>query len=216
MTRVLLLAAGEKKRWDNYLDVPKHLAPVGGEPLIHGTIRRLTEHGFDDVVVTVSGWQDCGFAVSPARAELVVGRRTEITSCRALWPKTRPVLMLYGDTYFSDALLGDMAAVRDSGDPWWWVWGRKHAGNGKWYGEMWGWWVPPAAQSTLIAADVEMQRAFRAGEIDRRLGWEMYRAMYGWLEWDRVPLDRWREWDDETEDFDTPQDYRTWLALRRP
>ena len=39
----ILLAGGNQRRWNNYTGVPKHLAVVGGEPVIVRTCRQIKD-----------------------------------------------------------------------------------------------------------------------------------------------------------------------------
>lgn len=52
-TAFILLAAGNAELWDNYLNVPKQLAPFGGEPLIVRTMRQVRDRlGIEPIVMT--------------------------------------------------------------------------------------------------------------------------------------------------------------------
>ena len=49
--RLVVLAAGKGTRMRGVLSVPKPLAPVGGTPLLHRTMRQFHEVGFLDQCV---------------------------------------------------------------------------------------------------------------------------------------------------------------------
>lgn len=50
--KYVIMAAGEGKRWNNFLGVPKHLIEINGETLLERTTRLLKENGVDDFVIT--------------------------------------------------------------------------------------------------------------------------------------------------------------------
>lgn len=47
--KAIIIAAGQATRWNNHLGVPKHFAPVDGEPILHRTVRLLCERGVRDI-----------------------------------------------------------------------------------------------------------------------------------------------------------------------
>ena len=48
-TTILILCAGEAKRWNNYLDVPKQLISINGETLLDRTVRLLNSKELYDI-----------------------------------------------------------------------------------------------------------------------------------------------------------------------
>ena len=49
--RIILLAAGEMKRWQHYLNVLKHLVVIEGELKLHLLIKQGRKSGIDDIRV---------------------------------------------------------------------------------------------------------------------------------------------------------------------
>jgi len=107
-SRVVIMAAGNGKRWKNHLGVPKQLAPVKGEPILLRTIRLLKERGITDIWVTVrykGQYGDLGVQeYVPENNEYDIDR---IYASREL----APGIWLYGDCYYTekaiDTILGD-------------------------------------------------------------------------------------------------------------
>jgi len=100
--RVVIMAAGSGKRWANYLGVPKHLAPVGGEPLIHRTIRQLKERGITDIIVTVREIGQLGdLGVTEYVKPFNDCEIDRVYGAKDLAPCT----FLYGDTCYTDKAL---------------------------------------------------------------------------------------------------------------
>ena len=77
--RILILAAGDGTRWNNYRGVPKHLAPLCGEPILHRTVRMITERRPDaDVRVIVRDMSDRRYLVAGSkRAKAKLNRFAE-------------------------------------------------------------------------------------------------------------------------------------------
>ena len=50
-TRAIFICAGEATRWDSYLGVEKHYAPIEGEPIIERAVRLFKAEGIKDIFV---------------------------------------------------------------------------------------------------------------------------------------------------------------------
>jgi hypothetical protein len=218
LTRALLLAAGDTTRWGNHLDVPKHLIPIHGEPLIHRTQRQLRERGITDITVIARPEHHHTF---PAPGTTITTPAPTARSwiqewdgSRHLWHPTQRTVIIYADCYLTDALAD--AITTDPGDPWH-VYARFTPSTitGKKYGEMFGWVITPAAHETLDRARSTAIDLVTTGQWWRALGWEVYRAAVN------LPITTYegREelhsvaWDDASDDFDTPDEWETWFKL---
>lgn len=217
-TRVLVLAGGGGRRglWRTEVH-SKHMIPVRGEPLLHRTVRLLAGLGAADIVVMAD--EDCGdYVIPPARHSLPRhpaaardrGWVQEWEPSRHLWLPEGRTLILYGDVLFSEPLLRRM--VGDPGDPWH-VYAR-HGGSantGKPYGEMWGWVFTHSAHPALDRAQAEAIAWRDSGLWRRALGWEVYRRAMGQRPDVHCRDDRhFVDWDDLTEDFDSPAEWDEW------
>ena len=222
MMRALILAAGEAKRWGNYMDVPKHMIPIKDMPLIHRTQQMLWERYVRDIVVVAQ--EDREHYVTPyARREsplfyprLLSNGDTwhqEWDSSLHLWPTDEPVIILYGDVYFTEALMD--AITRDPADTWK-VYARHGASQrtGKAYGEMFGWVIPPGDMKHLRASQAVAASYRSNGLWNRCLGWETYRIATKNVPWHHAKDDvHFKDWDDESDDFDDPKDWDVWAKL---
>lgn len=220
MTRALILAGGERTglRWPPPPAVPRHLVPIRGEPMIHRTTRMLAEHGIEDIRVFADP-SDTDYVIAPAIHEYprAVERDwvQEWEPSHHMWPEEGRVMILYGDCYFSDALVDAMCA--DSGDPWnvYARHGGSHRNTGKSYGEMFGWVFDAKHADELWRCQQEAIAWKERGDWDRALGWEVYRIAMGQWPGHHYKGDHFIDWDDASEDFDLAEDYGNW-AVRNP
>lgn len=226
--RVIIAAAGGQAKWDNYLGVPSHLAPLtahGGEPLLQRTIRQALDHT-DDVHLTAP--DDDRYAVwsmLPADADGLERRArlhhrspdepSEYASTRDLWAEDVRTVLLLGDVYFTDTAMrrimrdphrrfrayGRAARSRTTGC----TWGELFASS---------WWPEQHATMDRHLATVHAARA--AGTVLRPPGWMLLRAWQGTpLHMHRVRRPWFAEIDDDTDDLDYPADYDRHPATRR-
>lgn len=219
MTRALILAGGEGKRWANYLGVPQHLIPIKGEPLLHRTQRLLHERGVEDIRVVCKPRDRNRYVMPYARHEPMryVEREweQEQESSRHAWNIYGKTIILYGDVYFTEPLLDAITA--DSGDPWK-VYARWSGSEitGKGYGEMFGWVFNLDAHAVIDAARDNAIAHVEDGRWWRALGWEVFRDAIG------LPIPQYGggsdsehavDWSDASDDFDHPKDWDVWQKL---
>lgn len=212
MTRVIIAAAGSQHKWGGHLGVPKHLAPVDGEPLLARTIRQartLTE----DVHLTCP--DDPRYTLPGATTHV---RRphapNEYISTRTLWNPSGRTILLLGDVYFTDHAIATIATVTEPGFR---VFGRPHQSHitGTPYGEIFAasWW--PGQHDGLDAHLTRITAAYRDGRARRQDGWTLLRSIQGTDLNRHVVLGTYfTVIDDETDDFDYPADYERHPATR--
>lgn len=212
MTTALILAGGDKTRWGNHRGVPKHMVPIGDEPLIHYLQRQLTARGVEVLVKCrpedVADFVTTGTAV-PVEFEPEPWQ-FEWDDSRHVWPQHR-LLILYGDCFYTPQLLD--AVVADTAKGWrlYARWDESRI-TGKPWGEPWVWVIQPDAHAELDAAVAHASQMFRSGQTNRCMAWEVYRAAAGFnLNEHRRETLHGMEWSDFTEDFDFPDDYERWL-----
>lgn len=216
--RALIICAGEQERWKNHLGMPKHLAPLCGEPILHRTVR-LARQYTSDVRVIVKNMGDDRYKVAGARraaAKLDPSNydADKFLSSRHLWSGTGRTVILYGDVWFSDAA---MAQIFDPGplQDGWQVFCRFGGSSitGAPGGENFAHVIDPPAHEAYEAALYRICDLRRRRVIWRNGGWEAYRAMCG------LPDDMLLKHadyghatviDDWTEDMDEPGDYDGW------
>lgn len=223
MVRVIIAAAGPQHKWGNYLGVPSHLAPVGGEPLLARTVRQALTIS-DDVHVTYppgdDRYLDAVMMTDPGLIAVNVHARgesypSEYHATHRLWnPDGRTVLLL-GDTYFTDAAI---ALIASFGERRYQGFGRRGASRvtGCRYGELWAasWWPEQHKQQDEYLAKIKSLR--ERGIVTRPTGWMLLRA------WQGTDLAKHRcdpQWmttiDDLTDDFDFPSDYDNHPVIKK-
>lgn len=215
--RVIVAAAGPQHKWGNYLGVPSHLAPVGGEPLLARTLRQALTIS-DDVHVTYPPGDYRYLDAVPigvaahARGEAYP---SEYHATHRLWNPDGRTILLLGDTYFTDAAIATIAGFG----------GRRYQGFGRHgksnvtgcrYGELWAasWWPEHHKQQDAYLAKIKSLR--ERGIVTRPTGWMLLRA------WQGTDLAKHRclpEWmttiDDLTDDFDFPPDYDNHPVIKK-
>lgn len=216
--RVIIRCAGSGERWGDHLGVPKHLAPLCGEPVLHRAVRLVTELAPDaDVRVVVPSLTDRRYLVPGSRR--VTDRPTpangdldKVASSRHLWDRDGRTVLLWGDTWWGIETLADVL-TRPLDAPHTWL--RATAGGG---GEVFAFAFEAEHLPRVDAALDRALDAHHAGELANgghlglpvRGGWALYRALRG-AAWDAggdhggsTIVTDW------TEDMDTPRDWDRW------
>ena len=101
-TRVLILAAGDGIRWENYRNTPKHRLIIENEVLIERTARQFLKYTNDVVIVgnkNAHQVEGCSMYV-PGQGRNLKDMAKFISS-QTIWSDDRTVL-LFGDVYFTD------------------------------------------------------------------------------------------------------------------
>lgn len=219
--RIVIMAAGGGERWGNYQNTPKQLIPVDGEPLIKRTIRQLKERGVTDIWMTVKQLKQYGeLGVNeyiPKDNKIAIDR---IYASREL----SPAIYLYGDVFYSeramDVILSDTHEFR--------FFGRAEPGQLKPNREMYA----IKANDWIIQKAGELRGMHLGHQIRYSLGKTLHylcegeklngttknfpvsRLVFGNGEWKT----RWQYFtniNDETDDFDTPDQYRKFIQQRQ-
>lgn len=218
--RAVICAAGDGTRWTTeqqrrpkhygHLPARKHLVSVDGENLLERTTRLLRERGIRDVTIThpqgriypVTGAQ---IFEAPAGLPNNAGR----LFTQPLWNPTGRTLMLWGDTYFTDAAIDRMVEPRRG----WTLYARLVPSATKAGPEIFGVGFDPVDHERYAATLAELRDV-------KWSSWIVYFALAG-LPFNSysakgvpdspcvVPIN------DETEDFDFPQNYLKWMAHYR-
>lgn len=215
--RAIILAAGEASRWGNYLGVPKHLVPVGGEPVLHRTVRLLREArpGLDIVIVArpedldrylVPGAMTVEADLDPARFDA-----DKFLSSRRYWNWQGETVLLYGDAFYTrDAIATILSTTPDDGFLLFARFGPSAITGAKW-AEPFAFRLRGEVHRRFEEAGDELIRQYRTRKLHRIGGWEFYASLTG------ADLSMPGEFaghgvwiDDWTEDFDYPQDFDEW------
>jgi NDP-sugar pyrophosphorylase family protein len=113
--KVILTAAGAMCRWkldgELYGGVPKHLIPIGGEPLLWRTVRLLRERDVTDILIV--GPDDPRYAIDGARLFVPADHVPwsgasrlhdcdKFLSSRSEWKTDGRTVILHGDVYLAE------------------------------------------------------------------------------------------------------------------
>ncbi len=214
--RFVITCSGPAERWGNYLGVPKHLIPVVDateqfpSTLLQRVVRQLTLRGFRDIVVTAKNIPLYKSYVTGAEVStpfITVLPDTGLGHSFGFWSTTETTVVLLGDVFFSNAAIDSICEHSKSDEVI--TFGRSGSGNnGHKYGELFAFSIPLSKQTKFVECCREV------GQMAQRKprGWEVYRHLNG-LDLDCSTTGKgFVEIDDETEDFDFPEDYIKWLA----
>jgi hypothetical protein len=201
---------GPDSKWCDHLGVPKHLAPVGGRPLLHRTVAQVAGYT-DDIVITAP--EDDRYQVAGATTVHPdpAGNANEYAGSRPWWSETDRTILLLGDVYFTGTALRTIMAIPPTQPRWYGRFGASRITASRW-GEIFAATWIPAVHGTL---DMRLVQVANSPEITRPPGWKLYRAVHG------VPMGRhrlnggWTEINDATDDFDVPDTYQRHPAVRR-
>ncbi len=204
MTRVLVLAAGEGSRWENYRGVQKHKIVIEGEVLIERIVRQFSQYS-DDVVVV---GRDKSYEVEGARCYIPSYHpkwkdMAKFWSTRDIWSDQRTVLV-FGDVYFTDEAVETV--MKDEGEFVFFLRSKGSELTGKPWQEIFAVAFNGSSNEMLkerILEIIELCKAFRTG------GWHLHRKLeeeYG--NTFSVEIDDW------TEDFDFSIDLERWEERR--
>lgn len=205
--RVLIPCAGEGERWGNHLGVPKHLAPLAGEPILHRTVRLVNElvPGAEVLVVVDDnrhqGYRVAGSVRRRARLGTMEGDIDKIASSLHLWDDRRRTVLLFGDVWWTRD--GLSAALTHRGE--WTAFGYFEPDNTG--GELFGFSFPPGSLGTVRDA---LHTVGAARLVDQRGGWMLYRQLCGVDLTAQGNHGNWIVVDDWTEDMDFPSDWYAW------
>ena len=201
--RYIIMADGEGKRWGNYKGVPKHLITVEGETILERTIRLLIKLGIDktDIWVTSSDpryktiWNNT-IPQSIKDCELERFEESLING---------PVCYLYGDVYYTEPAMQTIIET-DTDDI-------------LFFGSDWEIFAIKVKEiNKFLNEKHKVKEKYMTGELNRCIGWEIYRSLHGLLMEDEYDFDNHKLTDayvkilDETCDFDYPAEYEEWLV----
>ena len=128
MLRAAILAAGKGERlWPLTEKNPKHLLPLGGEPLLERTTRGLVRAGIRDIVVVVQFEAEkiesflgdgkwLGASISYARQKRLGGTADAVGTVQKEFESDDRFLVVYGDNYYEQKALDKFVKSSDSPD----------------------------------------------------------------------------------------------------
>lgn len=222
--RVLVLAAGDGRRWNNHEGSPKHLVNIEGERLLDRTIRQFKKYTNNIIVVGVDERYKVDglelFVPKPP-ARFVYPKKLKVrgwkemdkfASSMHLWSEGRTTLVL-GDVYFTDEAVETIMNC----DKTWTTFCRTGGSQitGKDYKEIFAFSLDKQHHEEFINAIEKLIDVVKTSG-----GWSLYRLLTRGIHEavDHNLLfdnDRYVEIDDWTEDFDCARDLINWKAKRQ-
>lgn len=111
--KVIVIAGGEGKRWNNFLGTRKHFAPINGEAIIDRLVRMYAPLGHI-TFITVPGWELAHKDVTSVHVEPGLEEKwfdiAKIAATIPYWSKDECTLVLLGDVYWTE---DGVSAVKD-------------------------------------------------------------------------------------------------------
>ena len=209
-TRVIILAAGDGTRWENYRGTPKHRLIIEDEVLIERTARQFLKYTKDVVIVgnkNAHRVEGCSLYVPGQGRNLK--DMAKFMSSQTIWSDDRTV-MVFGDVYFTDEAVETIMSDTQQ----WRFYLRKEGSTvtGKGWREIFGLSFDASFNKDMNRAILEViskNIAFRTG------GWFLFKHLQKTEDNDKLFItDNHINIDDWTEDFDFPKDLDTWEEKR--
>ncbi len=203
----IIICAGEATRWANYMNVPKHFAPVDGEPILHRTIRLASKYTSTIYVVAKSqNYKIKNSQLFVPKLDTTNEDADKFLSSKDLWNLGGRTIVFYGDVFFTDDAMRQIFTHRKRE---WTLFAREHESKitGTPYGECFAQSFYPENIPEHLSNLNRIAYERREGIIDRCGGWEHYRAMADVDLKEHRINGRFYDIDDYTDDFDYPDDY---------
>lgn len=202
--KIFILADGNGKRWGMYKGVEKQLLKIDGETILDRMIRLCKENGISKNDIVIIGKFQNEDAINDKFPDCPLKRQLFLEIAKKYH---EPFILLNGDCYYTEAIIKD-CINRDI--PQWGHWCR--LGANPHTGKMWGegyihkivnvdWWIEKLE---------EFNKKCINGEINLTNDWTINRYLAGWNDIythrEDMPNAYDILWDDETDDFDFPED----------
>lgn len=217
-TTVIIPCAGKATRWRNHLGVPKHLIEIDGESLLQRTVRLAKQYGADDIFIIAKRDDDPNYHIngvttlaanlSPAHFDV-----DKFRSSTNWWNTECGTRILFGDVYFTEDAMRQIMNPELDGWRWFCRMGKSTVTGHK-YGEGFAAGFCARDIDKIMHAMDAVADLRRRDVLVRAAGWELARYMAGARNAElrrHIRYDSFVEVDDETDDFDTPGDYKTWM-----
>ena len=181
------MAAGNGKRWGNYLKKPKHLVKINGETLLGRTTRLLKENGINDYVIT-------GHDKRYSRYGTLIPQTNNDCEIDRFEKFDEPVCYLYGDVYYSEDAIKTIIETETE--------------DILFFGSEDELFAIKVKDLNLFYYNKDLVKdLYLEGKINRCIGWELYRSLNGIPFEQHIIADKYVLILDETDDIDYPEDY---------
>lgn len=197
--RAVIMAGGKIKMWG------RHSLKINNETILHRTVRQLKERGVYDIWVTAAYPQQHNI-----ENEFINTLSGNDLGCLLGCKELNGDIYLFGDVFYSDAAMDSIINGTTT------YYGRECKSKTKISGEFYA-FKPNAAMWAVLD---ECWDKFKRGEWRRLWSWDLYRyhtnsplhAINPQKPAYANPVD-WTDINDETDDFDTEEDYKKWLSV---
>lgn len=206
--RIFILANGNATRWNRAYGVDKQLLEIDGEKLLHRTVRLLLENNLKDVYI-IGRYKVAGAKNYIPNFDSIIGK---FDCTRELWNDIDSFALLYGDCYYSDEIIKDLAKRKTNKKWLHWCCNRPNKITGKTWEEGYihaiydvKWWEDKC---------IDLHKEIDEGKIKYDKDWIFVRYLLDIDLYKHQPdlmKDYEVDWEDETDDFDYSIDYRRWL-----
>ena len=190
----VIMAAGEGKRWNNYLGVPKQLIEINGETLLERTTRLLKENGIDNYIITGRDerFSKYGRVLKQSRNDCEIDRFEQFNE---------EVCYLYGDVYYTEEAINTIINTEPE--------------DIEFFGSCVEIFAVKVKDLKLFYKHKSrVKKMYLNGEIGRCIGWEVYRSLNGIPFNQHIISSRYKYIEDETDDIDYPEDYEKFKKKR--
>ena len=186
------MCAGKGTRWGDYKGVPKHLIEINGETLLGRTTRLLKENNIYNYIITTNDirYKQYGFTRPQSYNDCEVDRFEETDD--------EEICYLYGDVYYSEEAIKNIV--------------NTPAKDILFFGSDWEIFAIKIINKELFFEHKnKVKKLFLNGEINRCIGWEVYRSLHNIPFEEHYITDRYFLIKDETDDIDYPDDYEKFI-----
>lgn len=215
----LIICAGDQTRWKNYLDTPKHLIKIEGEPILHRTVRLIKKFGGVNTKIFIIAKND-NYKIN--ETNLYIPKLNpknydtdKFLSSKELWNENGRTIIFYGDVWFSDDCIKKIFNFKKRE---WIAFSRKGRGkiSGGLGGENFAFSFYDEYNEYTISCLRKVLNAYLQKKIHRCGGWELYREIIGLPPTDKhIIKGSLINIEDFTDDFDYPEDYEIWMRTRK-
>lgn len=193
--KYVIMAAGEGKRWGNYKGIPKHLIEINGETLLGRTTRLLKENNVDYVITSSDErYKQYGEVIPQSHLDCEIDRFEEIDD--------EKICYLYGDVYYTDEAIKKIV----------------HTSTNEilFFGSDYEIFAVKVVNKDLFFEHKNrVKDLYLKGEINRCIGWEVYRSLNNIPFNEHHITDRYCLINDGTDDIDYPSDYEDFIKKWR-
>lgn len=198
MNKAIIMCSGPGSRWANFRNSPKQLTVINGEILLKRTVSQALKL-FDEVSVIATSTDFPSFGATLHVPQINQYEDGKLVNSEAQWPKLGRATILYGDVYYTDNAIKKIAESKRVAS----FLLRSNASKltGKLYGEIYAFAFDVKVKNVILTVADKLRNDRGLGR-SRQAGW-MLLAEFNKLA-EQIEID------DETEDFDYPEDLLAW------